>query len=200
MARSTGELWTNEYCSSGTPRGYTVVEVDGEDVSWKFKPTIYQADYIAPNYSYTTGAPAYAYRDWNFVDGVAKMKDTGKTIDDSYQMHGFAPGIQEDGYVYLHIYLWDDKWGIPTYNGVTMEHLKYNSSLSYNRAWKEMRQFYGTKCTTLSGNSDYTAHVSLTKTNNEHTMFRAPESKASGSGTFTVKDRFGNTYSRTISW
>lgn len=200
VARSTGELWTNEYCTSGTPRGYTVVEVDGDDVSWKFKPTIYQAEYIAPNYSYTTGSPAYTYRDWDFVDGVAKMKDTGKTLDDSYQMHGFAPGVHEDGYVYLHIYLWDDKWGTPTYNGTTMEHLKYNSSLSYNRAWKEMRQFYSTYCTTLSKNEDYAVHASITKTNNEHTIFRAPESKTSGSGTFTVTDRFGNTYSRTITW
>ena len=81
VARSTGELWTNEYCSSGTPRGYTVVEVDGDNVSWSFKPTIYQAEYIAGNYSYTTGAPEYIYRDWNFVDGIAKMKDSGKTLE-----------------------------------------------------------------------------------------------------------------------
>ena len=200
VARSTGELWTNEYCSSGTPRGYTVVEVDGDNVTWSFKPTIYQAEYIAGNYSYTTGAPEYLYRDWNFVDGVAKMKDTGKTLDVDYQMHGFAPGIQEDGYVYLNIYLWDDKWEIPKYNGVTMEHLKYNSNKAYNRAWKEIRQFYSAYCTTLSKDDDYTAHANLDKTNNDHCTFRAPESKATGSGTFTVTDRFGNEYTRTINW
>ena len=36
--------------------------------------------------------------------------------------------------------------------------------------------------------------------NNIHTIFRAPESRASGTGTVTVKDRFGNNYSSTISW
>ena len=200
VARSTGELWTNEYSSSGTPRGYTIVEVDGDDVSWKFKPTIYQAEYIANQYSYTTGAPTYTYRDWDFVDGVAKMKDSGKTLDADYQMHGFAPGLYEDGYVYLHVYLWDDKWEVPKYNGVTMEHLKYNSTLSYNKAWKEFRKFYSNYCTTLSKNEDYVATADDNKTNNEHTMFRAPESNASGSGTFTVTDRFGNNYSRTITW
>ena len=200
LARSTGELWTNEFCASGTPRGYTVVDVDGEDVSWKFKPTIYQANYIAGSFSYTTGAPAYTYRDWDFVDGVAKMKDTGETLTDDYQMHGFAPGSNEEGYVYLDIYLWDDKWGIPKYNGVEMQHIAYNNSLAYNMSWKEMRIFYSTYCTTLSKNSDYSEDAALGKHNTHHTLFRAPESRTSGSGTFTVTDRFGNNYSRTISW
>ena len=200
LARSTGELWTNEFCASGTPRGYTVVDVDGEDVSWKFKPTIYQANYIAGNFTYTTGAPAYTYRDWDFVDGVAKMRDTGETLTDDYQMHGFAPGSNEEGYVYLDIYLWDDKWGIPKYNGVEMQHIAYNNSLAYNMSWKEMRIFYSTYCTTLSKNSDYSEDAALGKHNTHHTLFRAPESRATGSGTFTVTDRFGNNYSRTISW
>jgi hypothetical protein len=200
VARSTGELWTNEYTVSGTPRGYTIVEVDGDNVSWKFKPTINQAEYIAGNYSYTQGAPAYTYRDWDFVDGVAKMRDTGKTLDDSYQMHGFAPGVNEEGYVYLDIYLWDDKWGTPKYNGVEMQHISYNNSLAYNMAWKETRQFYATYCSTLSNTSDYVAAAALGKHNYHHTLFRAPENRTTGSGTFTVTDRFGNNYSRTISW
>ncbi len=200
VARSTGELWTNEYCSSGTPRGYTVVEVDGDNVTWSFKPTIYQANYIAGNYSYTTGTPTYSYREWNFVDGVAKMKDSGETLPSNHQMHAYAPGMYEDGYVYLHVYLWDDKWELPKYNGVTMEHLAYNSNKSYSLAWKEMRQFYSANCTTLSKDSDYSAHANINKTNNDHCVFRAPESKTSGTGTFTIVDRFGQQYSRTITW
>jgi hypothetical protein len=128
------------------------------------------------------------------------MKDSGETLPADYQMHGFAPGIQEDGYVYLNIYLWDDKWEIPKYNGVTMQHLEYNSKKAYNRAWKEIRQFYATYCTTLSKEGDYYPHANLDKTNNDHCTFRAPESKATGSGTFTVTDRFGNEYTRTINW
>ena len=200
LARSTGELWTNEYGASGTPRGYTIIDVDGENVSWKFKPTIYQADYIAAKFSYTKGAPAYTYRDWDFVDGVAKMRDTGETLSADYQMHGFAPSVYGDGNVYLDIYLWDDKWGTPKYNGVEMEHVAYNSPTAYNMAWKETRIFYSTYCSSLSKNEDYSEDAALDKHNNHHTLFRAPEMRSSGSGTFTVVDRFGNNYSRTISW
>jgi len=45
LARSTGALWLNESMSSdGTPRGYMVVEVDGEAVSWYYKPYSYEND------------------------------------------------------------------------------------------------------------------------------------------------------------
>ena len=59
VVRSTGELWTNEYLSIGVPRGYVVVDVDGEDISWKFKPTVYQS-----GKSWST-TPAYSHRNWN---------------------------------------------------------------------------------------------------------------------------------------
>lgn len=40
LARSTGALWLNERISTdGTPRGYLVVDVDGEQISWYYKPS-----------------------------------------------------------------------------------------------------------------------------------------------------------------
>ena len=69
LARSTGDLWTNEWSADGTPRGYTVVEVNGNDIKWYFKPTKYQT---AKHQKSKT--PEYKYRDWDYDDsGVAKM-------------------------------------------------------------------------------------------------------------------------------
>ena len=39
VARATGALWLNEWvCSDGTPRGYYVVDVDGEKIEWHYHP------------------------------------------------------------------------------------------------------------------------------------------------------------------
>ena len=39
VARATEALWLNEWvCSDGTPRGYYVVDVDGEKIEWHYHP------------------------------------------------------------------------------------------------------------------------------------------------------------------
>ena len=122
VARSTGELWTNEYEVGGTPRGYTVVEVDGDNVSWYFKPTIYQTGSFVKTSMYTSKEPSYTYRDWNYSSGVAKMKSDNSTLSESYQMKVYAPGTYHDtfddklagaaanDYIYVNVFMWDDKW------------------------------------------------------------------------------------------
>src|SRR5699024_8839215 len=45
LARSTGALWLNERISTdGTPRGYLMIDVDGEAISWYYKPYAYEND------------------------------------------------------------------------------------------------------------------------------------------------------------
>lgn len=193
VARSTGELWSNDYNAYGTPRGYTVVEVNGDNISWKFKPTIYQAEFIGNDYS-TVGAPTYTYRDWNYEEGIAVMKDSGKRLDDSYQMK-----VWKDGdYVYAHIFMWDDKWATPKMNGSTMTLLDRQGGSWFNPydpprdiAYQEMFDFYSVN-SILSG-YDYAYSPVY-----HNSIFRA---KASGSSaTITVTDRFGNNFNSTISW
>ena len=67
LARSTGELWTNEYLASGTPRGFTVVEVDNGTVTWKFHPVTRQTGAFVGVTSgiCSAGPPAYTWRDWD---------------------------------------------------------------------------------------------------------------------------------------
>lgn len=204
LARSTGELWTNEYIADGTPRGYTVVEVDGDNISWRFKPTIYQT---AAYSGQTSPQPEYKYRDWSYDDsGVAKMNMGGATLSESYQMKVYKPGeyhrnyndliggkSPDNKYVYVDVFLWDDKWEAPKYNGVTMTKVGYKDA--YCLADYEMKSHYATHGYKLSSDASYTP-----SDNDLHTLFRAYETKSSGSGTVTVTDRFGNHYSSKISW
>lgn len=206
VARSTGDLWTNEYLAYNTPRGYTVVEVDGDDISWYFKPTKYQkAAYTGK----TSPKPSYTQRDWTYNDGgVAKMTSTGETLDESYQMKVYKPGEYNNSYseyidgkagnkyVYVDVFLWDEKWETPKYNGQTMT--RVTKADAYSLSHDEIRNHYYLYGYKLKGNEDY----AFVKSNagDLHTLFRAYESKSSGSGTVTVTDRFGNKYSSSVSW
>ena len=205
VARSTGELWTNEYLADGTPRGYTVVEVDGNNIEWHFKPTIYQTGSFVSTSKYTSKKPNYIYRDWNYSNGVAKMKSDNSTLSEAYQMKVYKPGQYHNTYadmiagnaankyVYVNVFLWDNKWQKPKYNGVEMEAVGYQDA--YCLATYEIQNHYKTYGYTLKTDSGYGP-----KDNNIHTIFRAVENRASGSGTVTVTDRFGNNYSSTVSW
>ena len=193
LARSTGEFWTNEYNAYGTPRGYTIVEVDGDNISWKFKPTTYQkAQFVGNQYS-TVGTPAYTYRDWDYnAEGVAILRGSNKPLDESYQMKAWKQG----DYIYVHIFMWDDKWSKAQLNGKEMTLLKRHNNFLVadprDYAYQEMFDFYSVN-SILSG-YDYAYEPVY-----HNSIFRTSVS-GSGSGTITVTDRFGNNYSTEISW
>ena len=198
LARSTGELWTNEYNAYGTPRGYTIVEVDGDNISWKFKPTTYQkAQFVGNQYS-TVGTPAYTYRDWNYnAEGVAIMKNGGNRLDSNYQMKAWKQG----SYIYVHVFMYDNKWGNAKFNGEDMTLLKrhYNFLVENPRdyAYQEIFDFYSVNNPTLASakeSGDYTYSPVY-----HNSIFRTYVS-GSGTGTITITDRFGNNYSTTISY
>ncbi len=204
VARSTGELWTNEWEANGTPRGYTVVEVDGDDISWYFKPTIYQTGKLTGK----SPTPKYKHRDWTFDEsGIAKFTD-GTTLSESYQMKVYKPGEYHDTftkmvedpdnkktnkYVYVSVFLWDEKWEVPTYNGQKMSKVGYKDA--YSLMTYEIKNHYYTSGYKLKDYSSYKPEDPDT-----HTFFRAYEQKSSGKGEVKVKDRFGNEYSSTIEW
>ena len=208
VARSTGELWTNEYEVGGTPRGYTVVEVDGDNVSWYFKPTIYQTGSFVKTSMYTSKEPSYTYRDWNYSSGVAKMKSDNSTLSESYQMKVYAPGTYHDtfddklagaaanDYIYVNVFMWDDKWQTPTFNGQKMEHIKYYTA--YSLAEYDIINHYYTYGYTLAGKASY--EYVYGKDMYVHTLFRIKAPSATGSGAVAVTDRFGNEYSQKVSW
>jgi hypothetical protein len=197
LARSTGELWTNEYLSYGTPRGYTIAEIeDGEFKSWRFHPVKYQTG----KYLGTEKAP-YDFRDWDYdQSGVAVMKNGGAVLDESYQMHVYPPvGTYGDSKVYVNVFLWDSKWSRPVFTldgGDPVEMKPVESTSRHDFAETMFKTFYKTYDTTLKGDSSYKA----SNTSNPNTLFSTPVDAPSGSGTVSVTDRCGNVYTQKTSW
>ena len=197
LARCTGELWTNEYLAAGTPRGFTIVEVRGGRIaSWRFHPTKYQSSAFAG----TTGQPEYKWRDWTYnSSGVAQMKGGGDLYE-SYQMHLYPPGSYavSDGYLYANVFLYDTSWGTPTFTldgGSATSMTLVEETSCHDLATTEFKTFYKNNNPTMNGDNSYEASI----TGNLHTLFRV-QAPATGSGTVSVRDRFGNVYTRTISW
>ena len=192
IVRATGELWTNEYLSYGVPRGYVIVDVDGEDISWKFRPVIYQT---GQPWSKT---PEYKYRRWDYIAGEAIMKSTRKRLDDSYQMNVYPRGVYGDNCVYANVFMWDQKWEKPIYvSGSGKEYemtLVTNQSYKYDVGLREIFDFYKANSSTFINNGSYGW-----ATNFANTIFCVYLTAPSEPGSYVkVKDRFGNEYKQEV--
>lgn len=185
VVRSTGDFPTNEYIDNGTPRGYVVVDVDGDDISWRFRPLPYQTAL------HVKTPPEYKMRAWDYdEDGVARMKEDGRRLDEFYQMNVYPPGIYDDGCVYANVFMWDQKWGMPEYvssdgTRTTME-LVTDDGHSYDAGYKELFYYY-------YPSGDWSSDTC-------RRIFRARTDKKSDVGRVEVTDRFGNVYSTNVSW
>ena len=178
----------------GTPRGYVVVDVDGDDVEWRFHPTRYQTG------SPVGRTPDYSMRAWNYDrNGVALMKVGGAALDDSYQMNVYPRGAYGDDYVYANVFMWDQNWEKPVFisdsGSVSEMTLVTESGFMFDIAQKEIFDFYKVQSTTLSGDDDYSWNPDKSKG-----LFRVYSSKVTDSGIIKVTDRFGNVYSANVSW
>jgi hypothetical protein len=196
LSRSTGELWTNEYMVGGTPRGYVVVDVEGDDVQWRFHPTRYQS---GKRVSYDPDL-VYSRRAWNYDrNGVAVMRDGGAVLDDSYQMNVYPRGAYGDDYVYANVFMWDQNWENPVFisdsGSVSEMTLVTESGFMFDIAQKEIFDFYKVQSTTLSGDDSYSWNP-----NKARHLFRVYSDKKKDGGRVEVIDRFGNVYSAKVSW
>lgn len=211
LARSTGELWTNEYLASGTPRGFTIVEVNNGNISWKFHPVTKQtAAFVGVTSGVcSAGAPAYDRRDWNYNgSGVAVMKDGSGALTEDYQMHVYPRGSYGDNYVYANVFLWDDKWETPVWTPDGGDPVEMTLLHDVERSYiDDVNKIYDLANTEIK--THYKANVSFFEKDENYpasevgeicTMFRVPASASPTSGTVSVTDRFGNVYSRTVSW
>ena len=211
LARSTGELWTNEYLASGTPRGFTIVEVDNGEISWRFHPVTRQTGSFMGVTSgiCSAGAPSYTWRDWNYDGaGFAVMKDGSGALTEEYQLHVYPRGAYGDDYVYANVFLWDDKWGVPTWTPdggapVTMTLVNscdgakiLDTEKIHDLGTTEFKTHYKANVGFFGSDDGYPA----SELGEITTLFRAPASASPSSGTVSVTDRFGNTYTRTVSW
>jgi hypothetical protein len=201
VSRVTGCLYTNEYLgANGTPRGYVVVDYNNGEVSWKFKPLYYQKGTFR-GYQMGDDRPDYKWRDWNYdANGRAVMKSTGKPLDETYQMQVFPPKTYgaADMNIYVNIFLWDELWSTPrlTVDGVPFVMKRVTEKdFCYSYSDWDITNFYHTK-----GNWSWVNENFVPNKNNNSSMFRAFVDCEHGSGTVSVKDRFGNTHTSVITW
>ena len=195
VSRVTGALWTNEYLgSNGTPRGYVVFDYDNGNVSWKFKPIYYQTSAYTGNGN-NGKDPDYTWRDWDYVNGRAILKSTGKPLGEDYQMQLFPPGTYGDNYLYANVFLWDELCQSPrfTMDGVPSV-MKRVTETDYRYSYSDwsITAFYNQNKTI---GSEF-----VPDRNNNDSMFRVFVDAQHGSGTVSVKDRFGNTHTSSITW
>lgn len=195
LVRATGELWTNEYQSSGTPRGYVIVDVSGDDITWKFKPTVYQ---MSAPFSTT---PEYNYRRWDYgSDGIAVMKDGGCILDTSYQMNVYPKGTHGDNNIYVNVFMWDQLWGTPVFVSDSdpdheFKFIKVSTKKKLDMAQKEIYDFYSVESQTFKEYGTYSwSDASWQRT------FSLYTNKSTDSGVVKVKDRFGNVFTQKVSW
>ena len=191
VVRATGDLHSNEYLSAGTLRGYVVVEVDGENVSWKYRPLPYQT---APP---VNTVPEYQLRAWDYdEEGIAWLKNGGQCLDESYQINVYSPEVYGDSSVYANVFMWDQKWGMPVYvseDGTRSQmELVTDKKYMYDAGYKELFDFY------YEVNAVYQDKV--WKSDVDKRMFRVYSGKKSDKGKVEVVDRFGNVYSTNVSW
>ncbi len=213
LGRVTGALWTNEYlCENGTPRGYMVVDCqDGNIKNWKFKPIFWQQS----NHLYKGGdkEPNYNYRDWTYdSNGRAILKPElgGGNLTDNYQMQVFKPGVYENGWLYVNIFLWDELWKKPRLT-IGNEVSAMTLVTGYSFADREMKDFYARIWPGLAGQwfdpnkkaYTYVGPYPDTQKTNCTSMFKVFVNDPGdiGEGQVSVEDRFGIThYSATIRW
>ena len=211
LARSTGELWTNEYLASGTPRGLTIGEVDNGEITWRFPPvTRHTGSFMGVASGIcSAGAPSYTWRDWNYDGaGFAVMKDGSGALTEEYQLHVYPRGAYGDDYVYANVFLWDDKWGVPTWTPdggapVTMTLVNscdganiLDTGKIHDLGTTEFKTHYKANVGFFGEDDGYPA----SELGEITTLFRAPASASPNSGTVSVTDRFGNVYTRKVSW
>ena len=130
LARSTGALWLNENISSdGTPRGYMVVDVDGENISWYYKP-----------YSYENNVPSGLKRDYQI-----RVYTPGDYYD--------------DGYVYANVWNHDARWSDVRYTDSGKSGAKMTRVTVYDGAFVRMADYYNSVQTTTTFEPFKTTHM-----------------------------------------
>lgn len=93
-----GTWWRGEICLDGTPQGYAIYEVDGNDVKWYYKGSEYKKEYQFRGYPVGTSAE-YPFdiivNVWNY-DPKWKVEwlENGKLMGSLQKYTGFDPDAQ----------------------------------------------------------------------------------------------------------
>ena len=130
LARSTGALWLNERISTdGSPRGYLVVDVDGEQINWYYKP-----------YSYENGEPSGLDRSYQI-----RAYAPGSSYD--------------DGYVYANIWEYDARWSEVRYTDCGKNGAEMKRITAYDGDFTRMAEYYNSIQSSATFEPFNTSHI-----------------------------------------
>jgi hypothetical protein len=100
--------------------------------------------------------------------------------------------------IYVNVFLWDELWQTPrlTIDGIPSV-MKRVTDKNYRYSYSDwdITNFYHTQ-----GSWSWVNENFVPDKNNNSSMFRVFVDSEHGSGTVSVKDRFGNTHTASITW
>ena len=192
VARSGGVLWLNEYVANGgTPRGYLVCEVDGEEIKWRYRMIPYLS-----GVNMSALVPPYSYRSWSYKNGVAYLGDS--IMQESCQITAYGIGAYPDDCVYANVYMWDEAWGdvylkLDSGKEYMMQRVPRGDNCEYDASEKEIYDHY-------NENHPYFNKYGGEAIQDVRHLFRVRPEEKHGSGIIWVRDRFGEVFSTSVNW
>lgn len=160
LGRSTGMLGLNAgVTADGVPRGYLVIDVAGENITWKFKPCGYEENRKSE-------IPA----DWQFRAYYPYENDYYTT-----------------GKVYANVWNYDGHWGPVYYSDSGKNKVEMNPDKTHDGYANYLYEQYKSQYSTMS--YTVTPH-----------MFSIEPTAEAKSAIIETTDRFGNRYSKTVTW
>lgn len=173
--------WTGYYtsglglCKDGSPSGYYVYEMKGNDVKWRLKPTNKDFNHMFRTYDRNS----IVLNGANFAPD-ANASNASKL--ESTASHWAKPS--SDNYVYINVFDYDPSWKIEVKeNGKVLTHEVVKVKDPLHLAAYEAMRYNENKSPTSSF---------LASTVNTH-MFRVKATSATSTLEIKVTDRFGNT-------
>lgn len=192
VGRTTGTLRYSEWNIGGIPRGYVVVDVDGGNLSWYYKPIAYQTAAYIGRYG---PEPDRSWRPFEVVDGLA-VKDGRPITPESLQFSVYPPASNAEGNIWLNVYLYDSHWtAVPRFQ-------PEGSSSSYVFTRKSAYDVcaaaeYAHYKSVLPESTFEFCGYSNSKLSR---MFYIKPAATIHGGTVSVTDRFGRVWTQKITW
>ena len=178
--------WTGYYtsglglCKDGSPAGYYVYDMNGNDVKWRFKPTGKDFSHMFRTYDRNEIVLSGS----NFTPSADASKATAFEKSAS---HWVSPSA--DNYVYINVFDYDPSWKIEiTENGKALSYEVIKVKDPLHLAAYEAKRY--------NANASPTSSF-LASTVNSH-IFRVKASAANTTLEIKVTDRFGNTSSESM--
>ncbi len=162
--------------TDGTPGGYTIVDISGKDIEWRYKPTDFSENLQFRTYD--LNKVKITYDDY--------VPDASESYRLDFRPYVLAYPESSDNEVLINIWNWDPDWTVSvTENGNALEPTRV---VAYDPL-----HIIAYTAKRLNKN----ANASFATVRNNH-FFKVQASSPSSTLEITVTDRFGNTYKETM--